>query len=197
MKTQRFGQGFWQLACALLLLMSFSGWTLAETGAAAKSKKTEQYYQCKDLRGRISLQQTPCAGTGVSQTEIEVDGSPKLSTSNDSVMASAHLGAASTLMSSVNVDQQSKVLVEKLQKARRDKPVVLVGLVLLAMIAVWYGLVLIYLAFCQSIWWGLAYLFIPVAGLVYVVIYWHDTSKPFLINISCGFMAGVVAYIFL
>lgn len=52
---------------------------------------------------------------------------------------------------------------------------VLVGLV--------YGIILLVKAFKTSIWWGLAYLFIPFAALVFVIVHWQVAKKPFLMSL--------------
>ena len=47
------------------------------------------------------------------------------------------------------------------------------------------GIWLLVVAFKTSIGWGLASLFIPFAGLVFVFTHWDDAKKPFFINL-CG-----------
>jgi hypothetical protein len=41
--------------------------------------------------------------------------------------------------------------------------------------------------FKKSVWWGLGSLFIPLVGLIFVILNWQETKKPFLI-----YLAGVV-----
>lgn len=48
-----------------------------------------------------------------------------------------------------------------------------------------FGIILIVKAFRESIGWGLATIFIPFAGLVFVIRNWEDTKKPFLGGV-CG-----------
>jgi hypothetical protein len=42
------------------------------------------------------------------------------------------------------------------------------------------GIVLLIKAFQTSIWWGLGYIFVPFVSLIFVIMYWNDTKKPFL-----------------
>ena len=57
------------------------------------------------------------------------------------------------------------------------------------------GIWLVVIGFQRSILWGLAVLFIPFAGLIFVIMYWQDAKKPFLI--SLGAFAVFVAGIFM
>ena len=43
-----------------------------------------------------------------------------------------------------------------------------------------YGIQLVILAFQTSILWGVCYLFVPFAALVFIVKYWDEASYPFL-----------------
>jgi hypothetical protein len=43
-----------------------------------------------------------------------------------------------------------------------------------------FGVILLVKAFQTSILWGLGYLFVPFVSLVFVVLYWQETKKPFL-----------------
>lgn len=55
------------------------------------------------------------------------------------------------------------------------------GLILVgALIALFYGIKLIILAFNTSILWGLCYLFVPFASLAFVALHWDDAKSPFL-----------------
>jgi len=49
-----------------------------------------------------------------------------------------------------------------------------------ALVALFYGVILIIKAFKTSILWGVAYLLIPFAALVFIIMHWDDTKKPFL-----------------
>lgn len=46
-------------------------------------------------------------------------------------------------------------------------------------------------AFSESILWGLAYLFIPFAAIVFVFVHWERAKTPFLIG-----LAALVPYTF-
>ncbi len=50
------------------------------------------------------------------------------------------------------------------------------------------GIMLIIAAFRQSMLWGLAYLFIPFAALVFLFRHWSEARRGFLINIVGGAM---------
>ncbi|MDF3058294.1 MAG: hypothetical protein K0R17_2509 [Rariglobus sp.] len=45
--------------------------------------------------------------------------------------------------------------------------------------SIWF----IVISFKESILWGLACLFIPLASLVFTIMYWSDAKKPFLISV--------------
>ncbi len=51
------------------------------------------------------------------------------------------------------------------------------------LIALVYGIILLVKAFQVSIWWGLAYLLIPFAALVFIVVHWEVAKKPFLMSL--------------
>ena len=56
-----------------------------------------------------------------------------------------------------------------------------------------FGIWLLVTAFQKSIVWGLAYMFLPFASLVYVVMNWDRASKPFLMGLAASgvFVAGI------
>ena len=61
---------------------------------------------------------------------------------------------------------------------------IIVGLVIVGMIvqlvgAIWF----LYVAFNESVPWGLVCLLIPFAGLVFLITHWYDASKPFGVTI--------------
>ena len=49
-----------------------------------------------------------------------------------------------------------------------------------------------YKAFQQQVLWGLAYLFIPFAGLVYVIKYWDNAKMPFIRALIASLIACVL-----
>ena len=49
------------------------------------------------------------------------------------------------------------------------------------------GIWLLVVTFKTSVWWGLGSLFIPFVSLIFVIMNWQATKKPFLIQ-----LAGVV-----
>jgi len=56
------------------------------------------------------------------------------------------------------------------------------------------GIVLLVKAFQTSILWGLGYIFVPFVSLIFVVMYWNDTKKPFLYMLGglAVFIVGIV-----
>ena len=48
-----------------------------------------------------------------------------------------------------------------------------------------FGIQILIKAFQQSVWWGLGYIFVPFVALIYVVMFWDDTKKPFLYSLAC------------
>jgi hypothetical protein len=48
------------------------------------------------------------------------------------------------------------------------------------LIALVYGIQLLIMAFRESILWGLGYIFIPLVGLIFVIMHWNETKTPFL-----------------
>jgi len=52
------------------------------------------------------------------------------------------------------------------------------------------GLMVLMAAFRQSVGWGLAYLFVPLASLVFLVVHWQEAKKGFLLG------AGAAAVFF-
>ena len=46
------------------------------------------------------------------------------------------------------------------------------------------GTMMLVAAFRQSVWWGLAYLFVPLASLVFLFIHWAEARKGFWINLA-------------
>ena len=57
-----------------------------------------------------------------------------------------------------------------------------------------FGIQILIKAFQQSIWWGLGYIFVPFVSLIYIVMFWDDTKKPFLYSLACVpvFVLGMV-----
>jgi hypothetical protein len=45
------------------------------------------------------------------------------------------------------------------------------------------GFWFIIVSFRTSIWWGLCCLFIPLGELMFLIVYWKDTSKPFGVSL--------------
>ncbi len=55
------------------------------------------------------------------------------------------------------------------------------------------GIMLLVAAFQQSVWWGIAYLLVPFAALVFVVMHWDSARRGFLLNLlGAGLVVGGV-----
>jgi hypothetical protein len=54
-----------------------------------------------------------------------------------------------------------------------------------------FGVILLVKAFQTSVLWGLGYLFVPFVALIFVIMHWDDTKKPFLYSLV-GFVVCVV-----
>jgi hypothetical protein len=54
------------------------------------------------------------------------------------------------------------------------------------------GLWLLYKAFCQSLLWGIACIFLPFMALFFVLFHWHEAKKPFLTNVA-GLVIAILA----
>jgi uncharacterized membrane protein len=58
------------------------------------------------------------------------------------------------------------------------------GLILCGVIvSVIFGLIILIKAFQASIIWGLAYLFIPFAALIFIITHWDEAGRPFLFSL--------------
>ena len=73
-----------------------------------------------------------------------------------------------------------------------SRNMVLIVIVSLLVIFLVSGLILIIRAFKQSLLWGLGYIFIPFVSLIFVITFWQDTYKVFLIN-----LVSTLAFIYL
>jgi len=43
-----------------------------------------------------------------------------------------------------------------------------------------FGVILLVKAFQTSVLWGLGYIFVPFVSLIFVIMHWQETKKPFL-----------------
>ena len=61
----------------------------------------------------------------------------------------------------------------------------LVLLLIIALVGAFFllggAIVLLVRAFQASKWWGLAFIFIPFASLVFIFTHWNESRKPFLV----------------
>lgn len=67
-------------------------------------------------------------------------------------------------------------------------------LVIGLIIALVFGIQLLILAFKESILWGLGSLFVPFVSLIFIIMFWDKTKKPFLCYLISipFFILGVV-----
>ena len=56
------------------------------------------------------------------------------------------------------------------------------------------GFLFLVAAFRESIWWGLACLFLPIVSLFFLIVHWPEARKPFFIQLL-GFSVLVVGAI--
>ncbi len=57
------------------------------------------------------------------------------------------------------------------------------------------GLWLLAKAFQTSVLWGLGYIFVPFVSIIFVILHWPDTKKPFLYLLA-GLLVFVVGAVF-
>lgn len=69
------------------------------------------------------------------------------------------------------------------------EPIAIAFAALGAIIAIVGGIMLLVAAFRTSVWWGVAYLFVPFAALVFVIMHWEDSRRGFLLNLFGVFIA--------
>ena len=70
----------------------------------------------------------------------------------------------------------------------------LIFIVVGALIALVYSIILIVKAFQTSVWWGLGYIFVPFVALVFIIMHWEVAKKPFLMGLICipFFIVGIM-----
>ncbi len=66
-----------------------------------------------------------------------------------------------------------------------------VGLIISLIGGIWF----LRVAFGQSIVWGLGCWFVPFVALIFVVMYWDESSKPFLVLLAGTVLAIIGGYI--
>jgi hypothetical protein len=67
-------------------------------------------------------------------------------------------------------------------------------LILGAIIFVIGGFLFLVAAFRESIWWGLACLFLPIVPLFFLIVHWRDAKKSFFIQLA-GFAVMLIGAI--
>ncbi|MEI6077912.1 MAG: hypothetical protein WCS94_20190 [Verrucomicrobiota bacterium] len=68
--------------------------------------------------------------------------------------------------------------------------IIILGIVIFAI----GGLLFLIAAFRESIWWGLACLFIPVVQLFFLIVHWPKARKPFFFQLL-GFVVLLVGFL--
>ena len=69
-------------------------------------------------------------------------------------------------------------------------PIILLGIV----ICVIGGFLFLVAAFRESIWWGLACLFLPIVTLFFLIVHWQNAKTSFFIQLA-GFAVMIVGAI--
>ncbi len=56
------------------------------------------------------------------------------------------------------------------------------------------GIMFLIVAFKQNILWGLGCIFVPFVSLIFLIMYWNDAKKPFLIQLTAlpFYILGIV-----
>jgi hypothetical protein len=65
----------------------------------------------------------------------------------------------------------------------------IVGMILGVVGGIW----LLVVAFKESVWWGLGSLLLPFVSLIFVIMHWQVSKKPFLISVAGGVLLGIAA----
>jgi hypothetical protein len=52
-----------------------------------------------------------------------------------------------------------------------------------ALIGLIFGIQILVAAFRTSIWWGLGSLFVPIVGLIFIIVHWSVAKRPFLLSL--------------
>jgi len=71
-----------------------------------------------------------------------------------------------------------------------------IGLIMLGILVCLVGRIwFLVAAFTESIWWGLACLFIPIVDLFFLIVHWDSAKKPFGLQLL-GIIVAVGGFIF-
>ena len=68
--------------------------------------------------------------------------------------------------------------------------IIILGIILFAV----GGFLFLVAAFRESIWWGLACLFLPVVQIFFLIVHWRNARKPFFIQLLglVVFLVGII-----
>jgi hypothetical protein len=64
-------------------------------------------------------------------------------------------------------------------------------MILGVILAIVGGIGILIVAFRESVGWGIGCLILPIVSLVFVVMHWEETKKPFLLNLAGTILAVV------
>jgi hypothetical protein len=67
--------------------------------------------------------------------------------------------------------------------------IILILVAVLAMVVT--GIWMLVCAFQKAWWWGLLYMFVPCASMIYIMVDWKKVAKPFLISVASLVVLGV------
>lgn len=146
------------------------------------------YYECRDLKGNITLQQQPCQGVGVKQKQIALNEKPAKDDQAGSVLDAGEGAAAWSAdlqqsLSKLGLSIRPEAYRNRFGMLREQHAWWLSASLALSVFGWWYGLTLLVTAFRQSFWWGIGYLFVPFVALIFIVVYWPRTWRYFLMNL--------------
>lgn len=149
---------------------------------------SSEFYQCTDASGHITIQQFPCEGMQMEKS-LSGDGRVISDINTEENWESGNDWQSWQDLNPQELEMEFKkqlgsaINQESARMGAKGKIITLASvLALIAMI--WYTLVIIYIAFKESILWGLIVLFIPFGMLVFVCLHWQETKSPFLISIA-------------
>jgi hypothetical protein len=67
---------------------------------------------------------------------------------------------------------------------------------IVGMLLVLYGgIVFLITAFRESVWWGLGCLLLPLVNVIFLIMHWQETKKPFFIQLAGGVILLLAAWL--
>lgn len=157
-----------------------------------------EFYECRDLAGNITLQQKPCAGTGVKQHKVEIGTNSASGKTGVLSSGSLHFSSADPLAifpwlinkaGLTTVVARIKLRFFSLKEVR---PWVLATILTLYLYGLWYHFKVVHLSFQRSTAWGLGNLFVPFCIFVYIAKNWRYAGRSFQISFACFFIGNLL-----